>query len=356
MAFSEFFTQVWNNVKQAPTFVPNYFRIPDEQTDVSPKQTQEFDNRRHYFMVSVNEMYLSYQRLWHKTFSPMVFSVCNFQYDGKEMEIPFAIGPNLLQKYEQKIPGGMLFLNTPVVGMFPWRGGNVSLSIVLSRVPKADIAEKFLNFMEDVSGNLNLAAGIESYTKMSRALLNGINSLMGFQQTEPLLGVNNNFGQAAGNPFRPGYHVLILAENVDKTKFWVKDNALFYGDRPEISVPYRDNDFVLFRIGISDKRYDLESLPFYKEYQEIFDFLKHQDEVTQKERDLLRPKILHLAVAIKCSPDLTWAQASRLHDEMVEDINQSVGKFAKLDGEAARAKTLSATDAIMNETLQQLKF
>lgn len=355
MAFSQYFTTLWSRIKQASTFVPAYFRIPDENTDLPSGETSQFDERRHYFMISVNEMYLSYKREWHKSFSPMVFSVCNFKYDGKELEIPFAISPGFLQKYKQEVPGGMLFLNTPVVGLFPWRGGNVSLSLILSRIPQADVAEKMIDVIGEISGSLSFAAGIESYTRISRVLLNGINSLMGFQQTQPILGVNNNFGMAAGNPFRPGYHALIHSENPDKKKFWVKENALYYGNSLESAIPYRDDDYVLFRIGISDKRHDLESLSFYKEYREIFDFLEHQDVITHKEKELLRPKILHLAVAIKRSPDLTWEQANQIHDTMIEDINLTVEKFSKLDGEH-EIKGMNQTDTIMDETLQMLKF
>ena len=79
MALSQFFTGLWNNVKSAPTFVPTYIEFPASQTDIND-QIIEFDEQRHYFMMSVSEMFLSYERLWHQNFSPLVFTVCNFDY------------------------------------------------------------------------------------------------------------------------------------------------------------------------------------------------------------------------------------------------------------------------------------
>ncbi len=355
MALSQFFTNLWNNVKSAPTFVPSYIEFPPEQTD-APNQLAQFNERQHYFMMSVSEMFLSYQRLWHQNFYPMVFTVCGFKYGGKEIEIPYLIGPSLLKKYEQKVPKGMLYFNTPVVGMHPWRGGNVSLSVILCRVAGTNNAEKFLNVIEDVSGSLDFASGISQFTKVGRVVLNGIDTLLGFNQTEPLLGLNNNFGQAAGNVFKPGFHALIQAENLDKSKFWVKNNRLCYGNSLESSKEYRESDFVLFRIGISEKRHDLDSLPFYEEYNEIYDQISHLNEITQKERDLLRPKMLHLCVSIKQSPDLTWAQANRTWDEKVAEINDLLDDLSKLDGEKAKEKELNPTDAIMFDALSDLKF
>ena len=91
-------------VKQSPTFVPTYIEFTPQQTDEPQLYSETFDDRKHYFMISVSEMFLSYQRLWHQNFSPMVFSVCNFKYNGSTLEIPYVIGPSLLKKFEQRLP------------------------------------------------------------------------------------------------------------------------------------------------------------------------------------------------------------------------------------------------------------
>ena len=357
MALSQLFNNLWGRVKQSPTFVPTYIEFNPQQTDEPQLYSETFDDRKHYFMFSVSEMFLSYQRLWHQNFSPMVFSVCNFKYNGSTLEIPYVIGPSLLKKFEQRLPKGMLFLNTPVVGMHPWRGGNISYSIILCRVKETNNAEKLLNVIEDVSNSLDFGTGLANYTKIGKVVLNGFDSLLGFEQTSPLLGLNNNFGQAAGNEFKPGFHALIHASDLDKNKFWIKNNTLCYGDSLETSEPYRDDDFVLFRIGISDARKDEETLAFYNEYNEIYDDIQHQSEITSEYRDRLRTKMLHLAVSIRRSPDLTDLQADRIWEEKCEEINKFVDRLAKLDGAASTAaKTWNASDEIMNSALRDLKF
>ncbi len=355
MALSQFFTNLWDNIKSAPTFVPTYIEFPAGQTD-EPNQPAEFDSRQHYFMMSVCEMFLSYQRLWHQDFSPMVFSVCNFSYDGKILEIPYVIGPSLLKKFEQRLPKGMLFLNTPVVGMYPWRGGNVSLSVVLCRVKETNNAEKLLNVIEEVSGSLDLSSGLSQYTKIGRVVLSGFETLMGFEQTSPLLGLNNNFGQEAGHVFRPGYHAIIHAQDLDKSKFWIKNNKLCYGKTLESSEEYRDDDFVLFRIGISNKREELLSLPFHDEYNEIYNDIKNQNKITDEYRNSLRSKMIHLAVSIMQCPDLTPAQASSIWDEKVNEINAFVEKLSKLDGLKVMMGDMNPTDKIIHSAMNDLKF
>ncbi|MFW5830829.1 MAG: hypothetical protein ACOCVA_01170 [Prolixibacteraceae bacterium] len=356
MALSQFFNNLWEKVRQAPTFIPTYIEFTDENTSSSENLPKEFDDKKHYFMISVSEMFLSYQRLWHQNFSPMVFSVCNFKYDGKTIEIPYVIGPSHLKKFEKRLPKGMLFMNTPIVGIYPWRGGNVSLSLILSSVKEVNNIEKVLNVIEEVSNSLDFSSGIDSYTKIGRVVLKGFDSLLGFEQTNPLLGLNNNFGQAAQNPFRPGYFALIRADDLDKNKFWVKNKQLCYGDRLETAQPYRDDDFVLFKIGISEIRKDEESLGFYKDYLGIYNYIREQDEITEKQLIHLKRRLTKLAVDIKTSPDLTEQDADRKWKEKAETINSFVEALSKLDGAAPAKESMDPVDRIMDQALEDLKF
>lgn len=360
MPLSQFFNNLWDNIKQSPTFVPTYIEFSANQTDEPALFSTKFDDRRHYFMVSVSEMFLSYNRLWHQNFSPMVFSVCNFKYNGETLEIPYIIGPSHLKKFEQRLPKGMLFLNTPVVGVHPWRGGNLSLSIILCRVKETNNIEKVLSVIEDVSNSLDFSAGLESYTKVGRVVLKGFDSLLGFEQTSPLLGINNNFGQASGNPFRPGYYALVQGENLDKNKFWVKDKRLCYGDSLDTAQSYRDDDFVLFRIGISEDRKDEESLSFYKQYTSIYEYIRNQSELSENQLLNLKSRLRQLAVDIRLSPDLTTLQADRIWKEKKEEIESFVDMLTKLDGsdEEIRIKSMKMDpiDQIMDEAAGQLNF
>ena len=355
MAFSAFFNNLWDKIKASPTFVPTYIEFSPEQTDEMDALHQAFDATLHYFSISVNEMFLSDKRQWHMEVDPMVFSVCNFQYDGSTLETPFIIGPSSLKKYREYVPQGMLYKNTPVVGIYPWRGGNVALSIILCKVERQNNIEKILNVVEEVANSLDFSKSLSNSLKISKVIMNGINALLGFQETQPIIGINNNFGQAANNLFKSGYYALINDNNIDKYKFWVKNNELNYGNSLETSVPYRGDDFVLFKIGLAYKRDDEQSLPFYQEYKKIYEYIKNQVELDVKQRDNLKSRLTQLAVAIKLSPDLTAKQADIIWKEKKEEIEGFVNMIAKLDG-TEHAKEIDTIDQIMNTAKDDLNF
>jgi len=355
MAFSNFFSDLWSNIKKAPTFVPTYIEFTPEQTDDKDIQRfEKMDSNKHYFFVGVSEMFLSYKRKWHQGFSPMLFSVCGFLYDGKEIEIPYVIGPSLLKENQMKLPEGMLFLNTPVVGVHPWRGRDVSLSIILCRVKKTNYAKKLLNIVEKVSTSLNFSAALTNYTKIGHVLFDGIDALLGFEETSPVLGINNNYGQAAGNNLRPGYCALINEEDLDKSKFWVKDKRLHFGESLETAEPYRADDYVLYKIGVSTERYDEDYLSYYDSYKDLYEFIKHQTDLDKKQKENFKSKLRVLAVDIMTCPDLTSQQADLVYEEKINEIKKFIEKISKLKGGDQKVKELGFEDKIMNKAIDDL--
>ncbi len=355
MAFSDFFNALWSTVKSAPTFVPTYIEFKPQQTDQEAELEKVFNDNQHYFSISVNEMFLTEKRNWHINVDPMVFSVCNFQYDGSNLEVPFIIGPSSLNQYKQYVPQGMLYKNTPVVGIYPWRGGNVSLSMILCKVQRQNNIEKILNVIEQVANSIDFSKSVGNFLKIGNVIMDGVEALLGFQETQPIVGINNNFGQAANNTFKPGYYALVNHDQVDKSKFWVKNNELHYGDSMASATPYRNDDFVLFKIGLAYKRDDEQSLPFYQDYKKIYEYIKNQVELDVKQRENLRSRMTQLAVAIKLSPDLTEKQANIVWMEMKEEIEKFVGMITKLDA-TKHVKELETIDAIMNKAKDDLNF
>ena len=360
MAFSNFFNSLWSNIKEAPSFVPTYLEFSPDQTDnTSDKSFREVDTNQHYFSVGISEMFLSYKRRWHQEFSPMVFTLCSFKYGRENIEVPYIIGPDHLSKFKQTLPEGMLFLNTPVVGIHPWQGGNMALSVVLCRVKEGNNVEKILKVVEDVSSKLGLYTGISNFLKIGKVVLDGFDYLMGFEETSPLLGVANNFGQAANHAMRPGFHVIIHEENLDKSKFWVKENRLCYGDNMVDSKPYRENDYVLFRVGVVNERHDVQTLPFSEKYDSIYDFIGNQGKLNVEQRDNLRARMVSLAVDIMKSPDLTPNQSDTIWNEKSARINDFVDKLDHLGPESegmAATSTPDQVDELMRKANADLKF
>lgn len=355
MALSQFFSDIWDTIKASPTFVPTYIEFLPERTDEEAKLHQTFDDRLHYFSISVSEMFLSEKRQWHLNVDPMVFSVCNFQYDGSNLEIPFIIGPSSLKKYMQYVPQGMLYKNTPVVGIHPWRGGNVGLSIILCKVQRQNNIDRILSLVEQVASSLDFSRTLSNYLKISKVIMNGFDALIGFKETQPIIGINNNFGQSANNLFKPGYFALIKNDQVDKDKFWVKNNELNYGDSLEKATPYRNDDFVLFQIGLEYRRDDEQSLPFYQEYKNIYEYIRNQVELDVKQIDNLKSRLRQLAVLIKLCPDLTEKQADIIWNQKKEEIEEFVSMISRLDS-TEHPKEVDVIDEIMNKAMDDLSF
>ena len=360
MAFSDFINRLWNNIQEAPTFVPTYIEFPPDRID--DKDIQDFENidpNRHYFMVTMNEMFLSYKRKWHMNFSPMVFSVCSFMYDGQIKEVPYIIGPSYLKKYEQRPPEGFVYLNTPIVGVHPWKGNTMSLSVILSRVRETNNVEKVLKVVENVANSLDFSTGLSHYINIGNVVLDGFESLMGLEETTPLLGINNNFGQAAGNEMRPGYYALINDDDSDTDKFWVKDNRLYYGDSLESAELYQKtedaSDFILFKVGVSTKRFDEAALSYYESYQSIYNSIKNATDLGEKYRKNLSARLRILAVDIMTSPDLTTNQAKLIWNDKREEIKGFIDELSKLSADRADAKAPSdPVNEIMNQALADL--
>ena len=82
-----------------------------------------FQSDQHYFQVRINEMYLKYSRNWFSRYDPMVFVVSEFTYDKKAEAVPFVVGQQMMEKFEKNTPTGMIFSDTRVAGVHPYRGG-----------------------------------------------------------------------------------------------------------------------------------------------------------------------------------------------------------------------------------------
>jgi len=79
----EWWGETWGKVKHAPAILPTTVRIPAARTDEPPHE--RFRRDAHYFEVTVNRIFLKYDRELWKTYAPMALVVTEFQYDAKDL-------------------------------------------------------------------------------------------------------------------------------------------------------------------------------------------------------------------------------------------------------------------------------
>ena len=180
---------ILSSPRQPPSVVP----IPITRVEPQAELKEPFAGGNDYFEVRINQMFLRAGRKWLTQIDPMVFVVSEFLYNKTKQTIPFVVGPALLEQFGQPLPQGMIISNRTVAGLHPYRGGDFTLSVVLSQIPVNDMSRKFLGFLEQVGGALSFATALGAYVKVGGVILDGVNALFGLNGTLPLIAHQTTF-------------------------------------------------------------------------------------------------------------------------------------------------------------------
>ncbi len=353
--------QLWNRVsaalKSSPRQPPSAITIARDHIDenLGGALNYSFREGQHYFQVLVNEMYLTDSRRWFTQIDPVIYAVAEFTYAGKPEIAPFLVGPNLLK--EKGVPDqygkqGMILRNTRVSGLHPYRGGGLTLTIVLCEAPVGNAIRSLLRVIEGTAGALDFSPVLAPYTKVASVLMDGFDALLGSTGVTPLAGFRDSFGPNYNIPFRPAYFALVDEPDVDPAELWVCNKQLMKGATLGTAKPYRDSDFVLYSIaGTADNlRDDTETLPF----NALWDGVKKEAASPVDDPNYKNAKIqmITLYQNIVLSPDLTEPHADALADQYrgrMESIHKravAMGMMGPGDHEdtreaRARARALS---------------
>lgn len=315
--------KLWKSIYQSPTQLPTSIVIPRSQVNSATSIGGVFQRDAHYFQIRVNEMFLPYSREWFSEYDPMVFAVSEFTYNKKFEALPFIVGPTMMEKYGKETPTGMLFQNTRVAGPHPYKGGRLTVSIVLCRVRRRNYAKELLKFIEKVAGALDVSMTVNNYTQIGSVVLDGVEALLGLGDTDPLIGVRTEFDPDAGDILQPTYFAIIDSDKrgskLDTTKFWVSDNQLLYGTSIREAKPFRDSSYVLYSLVQSSERSDISQLPFYPLYEQVKVEAAKPDAASW-----LRAKeyIKALYQTLIISPDLTSQQVGSITNNCINEMRQ----------------------------------
>jgi hypothetical protein len=349
-------SDLWDAVRRSEAKLPTRINIPPSQTDNALGES--FHRNKNYFQVRVNEMFLEYGRQWFSTYLPLVTFISEFTYDRKVEAVPFVVGPSMIEDKGTELPDqGMIFSNTRVAGVHPYRGGRITLTAILYRTQRTNYAKNLLNVVESAAGVLDMATSFGMYTKIASVILDGLEALFNVGETDPIVGWRQEFDPDAGDELSPGYFVLINQpeEEIDQSKIWVKDNKLYYGDSLTSAQPYRGADFVLYSLAQTNERSDVEMLPF----QELWDRVhKEALEPSDDHWKSAKANMLTLYQSLSTSPDLTAIQAKQLADEYVEQMknaHERAVEFSELDfGDTRSAAGESELDRVRVEAVSIL--
>lgn len=346
------FGTIWSNIRQGATQMPSRVLIPSENVAGDLNQGVAFQRDVHYFQVRINEMYLTNSRQWFSQYDPMVFVVSEFTYDKKVEVVPYLVGPMMMEKYGEKIPTGMVFSDTRVAGLHPYRGGRLTLSVVLLRMKREDYARSLLQIVESAASSLDFSTALNTYVKVGSIVLDGVEALLGLGDTDAIIGFRKEFDPDAGELLQPSYFALIdLPESqLNLNQLWVRDNQLLFGSSLEDAKPFRGADYVLYSITQTSGRSDETTLPFYPLWERVIQEATVPEDAKWKSA---KANMLTLYQTLVLSPDLTPKQADdlsnkyvtemkRLHDRVVDmaTLGPSERKLSEIDSKLEQAANI----------------
>lgn len=263
--------RIWNRIRQSEAQLPTKLPIPRAHVVGAEAAATPFERDKHYFQIEVNEMFLTNKREWFNEYDPMVLVISEFTYDKERKSVPFVVGPSLIkatvEESGNKLPNGMLFTNTRVAGIHPYRGDGITLSVVLYRLRVEDYIRKLMKVVETAAGALSFGTALGAYLKIGDVILDGVDSLFDLGAINPVVGHRQEFRDG----FEPGYFVLIDMPEARAREytFWVNGDQLLAGPQLNTAQPFRDADYVLYSIKQTVDRDDLDLLPVYPLWERV---------------------------------------------------------------------------------------
>jgi hypothetical protein len=344
---------LFDAVRETPARVPEHVSLAPNCVDDLGKLGAAFTKDNCYFQVRVNEMFLASEREWLRTYYPMALFGSEFIYDSKETEIPFVVGPTTLIPQTEHATGDVLFRNTRVAGLHPYRGGRLCFSLILYRLTKQNIARQILGMVENLAGAVDFSASVGAYTKLAGALLDGVETLAGMQNTTPVLGHRIELDPDAGDLLQPGYFALVdMPENeLRRYELRVRGNRLVHGPTFAEAEPFRAADFVLYSLSSTDARTDVDALHF----QDLWQRVRREAAVPKDESyQSAKSNMLSLYQTMLLSSDLLPAHARKLAREYAQEMRRIFDGAVEM-APLGHGSPADALEAIRDESLKILQ-
>lgn len=307
--------------------------VPPDDLIGEPLQVGEpFVTDRHYFQVFINEMYLTHGRDFWEKVDPMVIVQTEFDYNGKPRQMPFIVGRDLFKFSNVELDDAKtLIKDVDVTDEQPYKGGDVTLTMMLLQDPYDDYARKLVSALSDISKVLTVTAATETYIAIANTVLAGIEGILGLGERKAIIALQRTFSAALGQSFARNYFAFIDKPNVNAQALRVVDNRLMIVNAAGTMSPYREANYVLYTIAAPpNNRRVATRLDVIQSQVKLIDFeasrvRKQKDEHWRRTQYMMGT----FNLALLHSPDLTRAQADKLQDEYALRFTRIMEKAIK---------------------------
>jgi hypothetical protein len=310
--------RLWKEIRAGRQPLATVAAIPPERCGPANAAGYSIARDQMYFTIRINQMHLAENRQWWTVHDPLVVVVTEFNHAQERAAIPTVIGPNLIRKQTPSdLPRyGSVLLDTRVTGPHPYRGGDVDVSVSFYQVQRATHAHSLLKVVDSLSASLGGAGDLPLIAKTGGALLEGVEGLLGLEETTYLAGHRISMALSPLDPFTAGFSALIAPPAPkNETSLRVDDRRLQI-EADGGARPYYDSDFVLLSITGTEARGDENLLPFYGlKVDALAAVWDGEDGVKRGKANLIAAY-----QQMRRSPDVTVAEASRLFDVWLQEF------------------------------------
>ena len=321
--------------------------LPDDRCSPAGVAGQAIAKDRMYFELRAHELFLANNRVLWATHDPVAIVAVDFIYNGEAISIPRVVGPSLVAAAGAPAGAtgvathGTVLKDTLIAGPYPYRGGDVDVTVRLYAAERDNKARTLLRTAERLTGAIADPGGIATFEKTTEAVVSAIESVFGLTPMRYLAGARLAARKAIV-PFRSGYVAVMVPPGASLETLRVCDDRLCHdtGDGPR---PWQGSDFALLGIHGMECRDDESRLPFYRLRNRAFRAVADGEESWQRAKGYLISAYQEMAD----SPDVTQAQAGRLFDQWLEAIQSERARIraARNLGPAQRAPQARGQDA-----------
>lgn len=297
-----------------------------------------------YFQIVLCQLFIKNMSWFLKEYSSLVYATVGFQYGSKEENISHVIDPRNDTTIRH---ANAAILNQHIMKPVPFISPKVDVSLGLFRIKVKDNTSNIINLLSSISSDV--MPNIIFAARVAQTITKGLNDIIDDKESF-VLGISTSFDSE--NQLKSGYRLLVNNRNIDKSKLWIKDGCVYYGDEIDLSIPFEENDFLLYRIDQIPARTDFRSADSIKQYYE-----RALSCIRTGNADALNKIYKALLQAVASSVEFTLPDIKRisvsLNKELQErwTITKSSGSFFKKGADYKYDNIFSVSEEEYNAAL-----
>ena len=309
----------WNRIAGVQVPQAAVFHIPAQNCLPAGTAGNWIIAEKAYFTVRLNEMFLAANRQWFVNFDPLVLVVTEFDYGAKRVAIPTVVGPELIPDPRQggAPKYGSVIEDISVAGPYPYRGGDVVLSVRFYQVPTSNLVRSVLTTIGGLTQLASSLHELEPALGIASAILSGVEGLLGLDATKSISAYRGSLAPSVSRPFQAQAAALVapLAPSA-AVDLWSVNGRLCLG--ADENRRYTASDFVLFSVEGAETRSDIGKLSFGRHRGAALRAMTEGAEGTSR----ARASLLTAYAEMLDSPEMTTPDADRVFNAWLSEFEQ----------------------------------